>query len=88
MPDNEIQTAESSDSVTNASESTTQSKAETARQREAASVQPPVQGFGEANWDKETVPPTERFSVAEDPTGERNAEAHAKHVASQKKGKK
>lgn len=89
MPDNNVQTAETSDSVTNASGATTQSKAETARQRAAASVQPPVQGHGETKWDNETVPPTERLSVADDPTGEKNADLHKKHQAAQaKKGKK
>lgn len=83
-----VQTAESSASVTNASGATTQSKAETAKQRAAASVQPPVQGFGETKWDGETVPPTERLSVGEDPTGAKNAKLHEKHVAASKKGKK
>src|SRR3954466_12131963 len=88
VADNEVQTAESSESVTNASGATTQSKAETARQRAAASVQPPVQGHGQTNWDGEVLPPDQRLSVAEDPTGEKNAKAHEKYAASQKKSKK
>lgn len=88
MSESDVQTAESSESVTNASGATTQSKAETARQRASASVQPPVQGHGQTNWDGKVLPPTERLSVAEDPTGEKNAKLAEKHAQSQKKGKK
>jgi hypothetical protein len=82
----EVKTAESSESVSNASGANTASKAQTAKSRAGASIQPPVQGFGAVKFDNQSSNPNERFSVAEDPDGEKNAKLHEKATSS-KKGK-